>query len=68
MLAGIVTAEINPSLRLRCRRKGPRQSHVTSGIRALAQPGFAARFDRDTMPLILEQPALRPVRLLAASK
>lgn len=67
-LAGIVAAVIKPSLRLRCRRKGPRQSYVTIGIRALLQEGFAARFDRESVPLILEQPTMRPMRLLAASK
>jgi hypothetical protein len=68
MLAGIVAAQVDPSLRLRCRRKGPRQSYVTIGIRALAQPAFAARFDRDSVPLILEQPALRSIRHFAAAK
>ena len=67
-LAGIVAAEIDPSLRLRSRRKGPRQSFVTIGTRAVIQNTFSARFDRETVPLILEPPVLRPLRILAASK
>jgi len=67
-LAGIVSADIKPSLRLRCRKKGPRQSFVTIGIRAVLEHSFSARFDRDSVPLILERPTMRPLRILAASK
>lgn len=67
-MAGIVAADIKPSLRLRSRRKGPRQSFVTIGIRAVAERSFTARFDRQSVPLILEVPTMRPMRLLAASK
>jgi hypothetical protein len=67
-MAGIVAADIKPSLRLRSRRKGPRQSFVTIGIRAAAERSFTARFDRQSVPLILEVPTMRPMRLLAASK
>ena len=67
-MAGIVCADIKPSLRLRCRRKGPRQSFVTIGIRAVAESSFSARFDRESVPLILERPTMRPLRILAASK
>jgi hypothetical protein len=48
--------------------KGPRQSFVTIGIRALALGTFSARFDRLSVPLILEPPTMRPLRLLEASK
>ncbi len=67
-LAGIVSAMVKPSLLLRCRRKGARQSFVTIGIRAVMQESFSARFERDSVPLILEPPTLRPLRILAASK
>jgi hypothetical protein len=45
-LAGIVAAEIDPSLRLRSRRKGPRHSFVAIGTRAVIQntaPRLAGR-------------------------
>jgi hypothetical protein len=67
-MTGIVAADLKPSLRLRSRRKGPRQSFVTIGIRAVAERSFSARFDRETVPLILEAPTMRSMRLLAASK
>ena len=67
-LAGIVSADMKPSLRLRCRRKGPRQSFVTIGIRAVAQASFSARFDRESVPLILELPTMRLLHAFAASK
>lgn len=67
-LVGITAALVDPSLRLRCKRKGPRQSFVTIGIRALALGTFSARFDRFSVPLILEPPTMRPLRLLEASK
>ena len=67
-LAGIVSADMKPSLRLRCRRKGPRQSFVTIGIRAVAQASFSARFDRESIPLIPELPTMRLLHALAASK
>jgi hypothetical protein len=67
-MAGIVSADVKPSLRLRCRRKGPRQSFVTIGIRAVLERSFSARFDRESVPLILERPTMRPLRVLAASK
>jgi hypothetical protein len=67
-LAGIVSADIKPSLRLLSRRKGPRQSFVTIGIRAVAQASFSACFDCESVPLILERPTMRPLRAEAASK
>lgn len=67
-LAGIVSADLKPSLRLRCRKKGPRQSFVTIGIRAVGGGSFTARFDRESLHWFLEPPTLRPLRILAASK
>jgi len=67
-LAAIVSADIKPSLPLRCRRKGPRQSFVTIGTRAVAQASFSARFGGESVPLILELPTLRTLRLLDASR
>ena len=41
---------------------------ASAGIRAVMQGSFTARFDRESVPLILEPPTMRPLRVLAASK
>lgn len=46
----------------------PRPSFVTIGIRAVLERSFSARFDRDSVPLILERPTMRPLHILAAAK
>jgi len=67
-LVGIASALVKPSLRLRCRRKGPRQSYVTIGVRAVMEGSCSARFESESVPRMLEPPTFRPMRLWAASK
>ena len=46
----------------------PVEPTLSSSGHTAKMDDFAARFDRDSVPLILEQPTMRPMRLLAASK
>jgi hypothetical protein len=61
MIAGIAAAKKNPSLRLRCRTKGPRQSFLTIGLRLLCieRPGLS--FSLRVIAQFLEPPTLRPL-------
>jgi hypothetical protein len=58
-IAGIAAAEKNPSLRLVSKKKGPRQSYVTIGIRLLCIEQPAVIFSRRTISRFLEPPTLR---------
>ena len=60
-LAGIAAARRNPSLRLRSRKKGPRQSFVTIGLRILASGVLYLRFTEAAVARLLELPTLRRV-------
>jgi hypothetical protein len=61
ILAGVEGARRDPSLRLRCRRKGPRQSYVTIGIRITAATGSPFPLTLPICARALEPPALRPI-------
>ena len=67
-LAGIVSADIKPSLRPAVSEERTPPIYLTIGIRAVAEGNFTARFDCESLPLFLEQPSLRQLRFLAASK
>ena len=62
ILAGMVAAHYDPSLRMVCRKKGPRQSYVTIGLRILAleQP-LLLPLTRRWVTLLLQPPSLRPI-------
>lgn len=57
-LAGLVAAHYDPSLRLVCRKKGPRQSFVTIGLR-VAIRDCPVSFNPPDISSLLEQPANR---------
>jgi len=61
ILIGIAAARRDPSLRLRSRTKGPRQSYVTIGVRIAASGGGHPRWTRAAVGRVLEPPALRQV-------
>lgn len=63
LVLGRIAAERDPSLRLVCRRRGPRQSYVTIGIR-LAQRDAPSGLDALWLALLLEPPAMRPIGAL----
>jgi Transposase DDE domain len=60
-ITGFAAAKKNPSLRLVSRKKGPRQSYVTIGLRLLCieQPGII--FSERVISRLLEPPTLRPI-------
>jgi hypothetical protein len=60
-LIGVAAARRDPSLRLLSRKKGPRQSYVTIGIRIAASGGGHPRLTRGTVARLLEPPDLRKV-------
>jgi hypothetical protein len=61
-IAGRMAAAAVPSLRLPCRRKGPRQSYITIGIREIDPRGGPPRpVARSCIQVLLEQPELRKV-------
>lgn len=61
ILTGIAAARRDPSLRLRSRKKGPRQSYVTIGVRIVASGGSHPRWSLASLATHLEPPALRQV-------
>lgn len=61
ILIGIAAARRDPSLRLRSRTKGPRQSYVTIGVRIAASGGDHHRWADASVGRFLEPPALRRV-------
>jgi len=61
ILTGIAAARRDPSLRLRSRTKGPRQSYVTIGVRIVASGGSHPRWTAAALDRCLEPPALRQV-------
>jgi hypothetical protein len=61
ILIGIAAARRDPSLRLRSRKKGPRQSYVTIGVRIAAAGGSHPRWTSAAVGRFLEPPALRQV-------
>jgi hypothetical protein len=62
---GFCEAHWHPSLRLRSRAKGPRQSYVTIGIRILARGWHAALLSFAAVHGILESPAFRTLDAVA---
>jgi hypothetical protein len=60
-VVGIGAARRDPSLRLCCRRKGPRQSYVTIGQRLVGWGWTAGPLWARTVARLLEPPALRRV-------
>lgn len=60
-ITGFVAAFYNPSLRLRSRKKGPRQSYVTIGLRILCLEHKPVRLTHRAIGWLLEPPALRRV-------
>jgi hypothetical protein len=60
-LAGYAAAQRDPTLRLRSRTKGPRQSHLTIGLRILACGARAVTLTVTGIARLLEPPALRRV-------
>lgn len=60
-LTGFVAAFYDPSLQLRSRKKGPRQSFVTIGVRILCLERVPVRLSRQAIGWLLEPPALRRV-------
>lgn len=61
ILTGIAAARRDPSLRLHSRKKGPRQSYVTIGVRIIVSGGSHPRWTSATLGKYLEAPALRQV-------
>jgi hypothetical protein len=61
ILIGVAAARRDPSLRLRSRKKGPRQSYVTIGVRIAASGGTHPRWTKTALATYLEPPALRQV-------
>jgi len=61
LLTGIAAARRDPSLRLRSRSKGPRQSYITIGMRILASGGDHPKWTFAALGRWLEPPALRQV-------
>jgi hypothetical protein len=59
-LAGVVAAGADPSLRMVCRRKGPRQSYITVGLRVVALEQDTI-FTLGFMSNVLEDPTFRAV-------
>ena len=57
-ITGFVAAHYDPTLRLVCRKKGPRQSFVTIGLRVAARDCPVSFSPRD-IPWFLEPPARR---------
>jgi hypothetical protein len=64
-LAGQSAARRDPSLRLRHRKKGPRQSYVTIGLRILALESVPVRITAAAILRILEPPTLRQLGKLS---
>jgi hypothetical protein len=60
-LIGVAAARRDPSMRLRSRTKGPRQSYVTIGVRIAASGGSHPRWTNAALGRFLEPPALRQV-------
>jgi hypothetical protein len=60
-LTGFVAAFYDPSLRLRSRKKGPRQSYVTIGLRILCLEHEPVRLTVQSIGWLLEPPTLRRV-------
>ena len=60
-LTGFVAAFYDPSLRLRSRKKGPRQSYVTIGLRILSLERKPVVLSKQALGSLLEPPALRRV-------
>jgi hypothetical protein len=60
-VAGAIAAFNNPSLRLPCRKKGPRQSYVTIGLRVVTAGHLWVRPTTNCVTLFLDRPALRLV-------
>jgi hypothetical protein len=65
MLAGSVAAQRDPSLRLRHRKKGPRQSYVTIGLRIITLDCVPCRFSCQFIKRALEPPTLRQLGKLS---
>jgi hypothetical protein len=65
MLAGKAAAHRDPSLLLRHRKKGPRQSHVTIGLRIVTLDASHMPITRRTISRLLEPPPLRQLGKLA---
>jgi hypothetical protein len=61
LLAGVEAARRDPSLRMPCRRKGPRQSYVTIGLRITAANGCPFPLTLATCARALEPPSLRRI-------
>ncbi len=59
MLAGLKAASRDPSLRLRHRKKGPRQSYLTIGLRILTIEVIPLLITPATIRRLLEPPTLR---------
>jgi hypothetical protein len=65
MLAGLRAARRDPSLLLRHRSKGPRQSYVTIGLRILALQAIAPRITAASIRRYLQPPTLRQLGKLS---
>lgn len=61
LLTGLVAAMHNPSLRLTCRRKGPRQSYITIGLRLLSLELQPLLLTQRRVTSLLEPPAFRKI-------
>lgn len=61
MLTGIAAAKRQPTLRLRSKTKGPRQSYVTIGLRILAIEGQSVSLTIRAITRHLEPPGLRRI-------
>ena len=65
MLAGVAAARRDPSLQLRHRKKGPRQSYVTIGLRIITLDRVPWRLTGRLIHRVLEPPTLRHVGALS---
>ena len=61
MIAGVAAASKDPSLRLVSRKKGPRQSYVTIGLRLLCIEKPGVTFSQAVITRFLEPPTFRQV-------
>ena len=63
--AGVAATRRDPSLRLVCRKKGPRQSYVTIGLRVVALERIDISWTSRAISMRLEKPHLRNLGRLA---
>ena len=61
MLTGLNAARRHPSLRLCCKKKGPRQSYVTIGLRIVILEDSRISWTPQSILRLLEPPGLRRI-------